>query len=87
MITTTDTIDDIKKAKRWVISLGYGFAIDEEAKTVTLQRSNLEDSLQKLVAYADRPPRKHGLFYLADLTRKQRELCEQSLDDRFILVG
>lgn len=86
MITTTETIDDIKKAQRCIVIMSREFFVDDDSKRIVLDRFNLEDSLRKLVAWADKPPRRHGKFYLYDLTRKQKELCEQHLDDRFVTI-
>lgn len=86
MITTTETIEDIKNANRWLIVMGRGFDVNETNKFITLDRFDLAQDLGRLKDWADSPPKKHGKFYLYDLTKKQRELCEQYLDDRFVLV-
>jgi len=91
MITTTETIEDIKKANRWLIVMGRAFDLNEADKIITLDRFDLASSLNRLTAWASKPvhggKRNPGKFYLYDLTRKQKELCERYLDDRYILVG
>lgn len=55
----------------------------------------IEESLRQLVAWADIPPRKHGKFYMIrpgcangrrDWRTEVKPLCEQYLDDRFVIV-
>ena len=87
MITEKNTtLKDLQDAKRWIIIMSTTNLIDEGSKRIVLNRFLLEDSLQQLVKWANTPPRKHGKFYLYDLTKKQKELCEQYLDDKFVLV-
>lgn len=91
MITTTETIEDIKKANRWLIVMGRAFEVNETDKVISLDRFDLAYSLGRLRAWADKPvhggKRNPGKFYLPDLTRKQKEVCEQYLDARFVTVG
>ncbi|GAG13778.1 unnamed protein product [marine sediment metagenome] len=57
-------------------------------KVVTQSIDTLSKSLQQLMAWTDTPPKQHGKFYLdSNLTKKQRALCEQMLDGRFVLCS
>jgi hypothetical protein len=86
MQTINSTLQEQQKAGRGIVILSRAFFVDDDSKRIVLDRFNLEDSLKKMIAWADKPPRKHGKFYLYDLTRKQKETCSQYLDDRFVTI-
>jgi hypothetical protein len=88
-----------------IVSAGNVVNVFEDLKIITLPVKHhwkdkadlnlIEKSLQQLVAWADKPPRKHGKFYMVrpgcsngkrDWESEVKPLCEKYLDNRFVIV-
>ena len=84
MIEIKSTIDEQRSAGRYVVVLGNKFSIED--RTITLDRKELKESIDAMVAWANVPPRKTGRFYL-DGSLKDIEKLGIELDDRFCLCS
>jgi hypothetical protein len=86
MLKTKEIIKEIQDAGRWRIILSHAFFIDEDAKVIVLNRHDFETSLRQLMDWAEEPGKNRvGRFYLVDLNKSQRKLCEEILNNKFVL--
>ena len=85
-IDTKNTIQHHTECGRYIVGIGSKFSIED--RTITFDRKDLQESINSMLAWANKPPRKTGKFYIdgSSSTKKQRALLELHLDGRFVLV-
>ena len=79
MQTINSTLQEQQKAGRWIVILSRAFFVDDDSKRIVLDRFNLEDSLKKMVAWADNHQENTANFFFTILHANKRNSVTNTL--------